>query len=233
MREGGSVTGRRTYYDHESAYRRVLETGGIGWDDVCANPAGDSYLALQAFLAWPGLDQLQGPAALELGCGGGQGAFLLAERGFSVTGVDYSPSAIQLARANAKRLGLPVEFREGDCLTLLGIVDRSMDLVVDNHVYHCIIGAHDRAAFLTCVARVMKPGGLFFSETMSCEGDFDPLVVHADPVTRISTAHTRFWVSVAELLEEYRAAGLEVLYAARRPATDMTGDTLVTYATVR
>lgn len=225
------MSDRRRYYDHESAYQHVLESGGSGWDDFCDNPSNDSYLALQVFLSWPGLDRLEGRDALELGCGGGQGAFLLEQRGFRVTGIDYAPTAIVLARANAVRHGLTAEFQEGDCLTLDGFPDQSKDLVVDNHVFHCIIGAADRAAFLSSIARVLKPGGLFFSETMSCEGTLDPDVVKFDPHTRVSPSHSRFWVSEAELRNEYRHAGLRVLWSVRRAASDGTGDTIVTYAT--
>src|SRR5438128_10839827 len=93
--------GRRTYYDHEDAYRQVVERGGTGWDDCCANTANDSYRDLMAFLVWPGLANLPGRRVLEIGCGGGQAALVLAGKGFTVTGVDFAPSAIAIARANA------------------------------------------------------------------------------------------------------------------------------------
>ncbi len=53
----------------------------------------------------------------------------------------------------------------GNCLAL-ELPAASFDLAVDNHVLHCIVGA-DRARFLREVARVLRPGGLFFSDTMS------------------------------------------------------------------
>jgi 2-polyprenyl-3-methyl-5-hydroxy-6-metoxy-1,4-benzoquinol methylase len=158
----------RTYYDHEPAYQRIAAAGGSGWDDLFPDQVFDSYGALDAFLASP----LAPPAgrALDLGCGGGQVSRKLAARGFAVTGVDYSPTAIALARAHTSELG--VEYMEGDCLDLVALASGSFDLVIDNHVLHCVIGA-DRGRFLAEVARVLRDGGVFFSETMSREGDLD------------------------------------------------------------
>jgi SAM-dependent methyltransferase len=50
------------------------------------------------------------PSALDMACGAGRHALLLAERGFRVVGVDLSPSLIELARASAKQRGVEVEF---------------------------------------------------------------------------------------------------------------------------
>ena len=56
----------------------------------------------------------------------------------------------------------------------------SCDLAVDNHVLHCII-CDDRARFLLEVARVLRPGGLLFSESMSREGPVDFEQLGFDP----------------------------------------------------
>lgn len=43
--------GRRVYYDHEPAYRRIAARGGCGWDDRSDDSDEDSYLGLDAFIA--------------------------------------------------------------------------------------------------------------------------------------------------------------------------------------
>jgi SAM-dependent methyltransferase len=58
--------------------------------------------------------ELEPGRALDLACGEGQNAIWLAERGWSVRGVDYSPVAIAKARARAERDGVEVEFIEDD-----------------------------------------------------------------------------------------------------------------------
>ena len=52
--------------------------------------------------------------ALDLGCGEGGDALWLAERGWSVTAVDISPTALSRARAEAERRGVTVDWVEQD-----------------------------------------------------------------------------------------------------------------------
>jgi SAM-dependent methyltransferase len=146
--------------------------------------------------------------------------------------VDYSMTAIHLAECNAREAGLSVHFSEGDCRTLDDFESEGMDLVIDNHVLHCLIGAPDRMSLLRSVYRVLKPGGIFFSETMSCEGGFDAEAVEADPSTRIARSHTRFWVSQSELRGELAAVGFEILQQSLSEPVDASGGSvdIVTYA---
>jgi SAM-dependent methyltransferase len=67
---------------------------------------------------------------LELGCGDGRDAIFLAQHGFDVTGVDFSPAAIEMGRVKAREAGLVVTFIEDD-LTNLQHVNDTFDLLVD------------------------------------------------------------------------------------------------------
>ncbi len=53
-------------------------------------------------------------SALDLGCGTGNNALMLAERGWRVHGVDWSEQAIRLATEEADRRGLDVSFEVAD-----------------------------------------------------------------------------------------------------------------------
>lgn len=216
-----------TYYDHEPAYRRIADAGGTGWDDLYADRPTSSYAAIDHFLASQVSSPLPPPPcdAIDLGCGGGQVALRLAARGHRVTGVDFSPTAIALARTNAA--GVPITFLEGDCLAL-ALPDASFDLAIDNHVLHCLLG-DDRARFLREIHRVLRPGGLLFSDTMSREGDFDPASVSCDPVTFTSTRGNRYWTSGPELDALLAATGF-VIESRHRRSNTLHGDSLIRVA---
>lgn len=225
--------GRRTYYDHEGLYRRIVAGGGVGWDELPGNNSSDSYAAVEEFLNSPfaaflGADR----TALDLGCGGGQVAMMFAKRGCITHGIDFSQTAVSLAKDNALKAGLFIDFSEGDCLTLKSFADCSMDIVADNHVWHCIVDRQDRRAFLQAAYRVLKRGGLIFSETMTREGDFSPSAMDADPRTFIARHHNRYWVARAEAMEEMKSVGFEIFYERLKPQVDApgVGELLIIYA---
>ncbi|MFZ0487191.1 MAG: class I SAM-dependent methyltransferase [Arenicellales bacterium] len=57
-------------------------------------------------------------SALDLGCGRGQWAVTLAQRGWSVTAVDLVPRALEAARTRARAAGVDVLFLQGDVTRL-------------------------------------------------------------------------------------------------------------------
>jgi len=59
-----------------------------------------------------------GDRVLDIGCGTGEHALYLAERGSAVTGVDGAPTAIKKAQGKAKQRGLEVSFEVADALKL-------------------------------------------------------------------------------------------------------------------
>lgn len=223
----------RVYYDHEPVYRRIAASGGRGWDDRFPGEDQGSYLALDWFKESDFCPKSpQSLRVLDLGCGGGQGAMRLAGPGFQVSGVDFSETAIELAKRNAVDAGLLINFTVGDCLKLSQFADGEFDVVVDNHVLHCVIGLADREAFLQTARRVLKVGGIFFSETMSAEGEIDMQAFSIDPLTRIDAQGTRYWVTACELQAELRSSGFEILYQEfrKQPEHPPPGDSIVTVA---
>lgn len=103
--------------------------------------------------------------AIDLGCGAGGVSHELAEAGFAVTGVDFSPVALAKARAAAERRGLGPErvtFVAGD-LTAGHVpgVEGPFDLLVDYGTLDDLpeAGRHAMARYITGLAR---PGSRFF-----------------------------------------------------------------------
>ena len=69
---------------------------------------------------------------LDVGTGPGFLAILMAEAGFEVTALDFSPSMLEKAEENAKREGVSIRFMEGDAMNLPfeeefdGIISRNL-----------------------------------------------------------------------------------------------------------
>jgi SAM-dependent methyltransferase len=74
--------------------------------------------------------RIQPCRAIDLGSGTASNVIYLARHGFGVTGVDFSPAAIEMGRARAREAGVEVTFIEDD-LTNLRQVNDTFDLLVD------------------------------------------------------------------------------------------------------
>jgi len=100
---------------------------------------------------------------LDVGCGGGLLAEELARAGFAVTGIDPAPETIETARAHASasRLSIVYETGAGEHLPF---PDASFD-----HVTCCDVLEHvdDVDRVIAEIARVLRPGGLFFYDTIN------------------------------------------------------------------
>jgi SAM-dependent methyltransferase len=97
---------------------------------------------------------------LEIGCGSGYGAVLLARlRPKSYLGIDLMPEQIQLAR---QRPGLPrAEFRVMDAAEMADVAEASKDCVVVFGILHHV--PKWREVLREC-HRVLRPGGRLFLE---------------------------------------------------------------------
>ena len=116
-RDSQSVTSRRFY---DLLYRR-----GAPWE---GGPRDELVDLVRAGRLAPHADRRR---ALDVGCGAGANALFLAESGFEVTGVDFSPVALAKARSAAEARGLTnAMFVEADLLGDVA-VDGPIDLVVD------------------------------------------------------------------------------------------------------
>ena len=96
-----------------------------------------------------------GADVLEYGCGAGSSAFLLAERGARVTGIDISPERIRRATEEARARKLEdVSFRVMNA-EQLEFEDNTFDLICGTSIVHHL-DLHRSSAEL---ARTLKPTG--------------------------------------------------------------------------
>ena len=96
---------------------------------------------------------------LEIGCGAGNNLWFAAREGFSVTGIDASPSAIEYARQRFAKEELNGDFHLGD-FTQLPFEDNSFDLVVERAAIVCC-GLSVGQQAVDEVRRVLHPQGRF------------------------------------------------------------------------
>jgi len=99
--------------------------------------------------------------AIDLGCGTGANAVFLAEHGFAVTGVDFSPVALAKAARAAEAAGVEVVFVDADLteLPVSGIVGQ-FDLAVDYGTLDDL-RASRRCEMARTIAALVRPGGAF------------------------------------------------------------------------
>jgi methyl halide transferase len=99
-------------------------------------------------------------AVLVPGCGTGHDARAWAKAGFSVTGCDLAPSAIQISREKTAAAGLSIEFLQADFLR--DSPPRQFDWVFE-HTLFCAIDPEQRPDYVAAVLRWLKPGGSYLA----------------------------------------------------------------------
>jgi 2-polyprenyl-3-methyl-5-hydroxy-6-metoxy-1,4-benzoquinol methylase len=97
--------------------------------------------------------------AIDLGCGAGAESVYLAGKGFAVTGVDRSPTAIELARGSAEAAGVEVNFVQDD-LTNLRHTAGTFDLLVDFGVLNDLNQAQ-RELYMSNLLPLTRPGSRY------------------------------------------------------------------------
>lgn len=106
---------------------------------------------------------------LEVGCGSGANLWMLARENFNVYGLDLSEESLKLCRQMLKMYNVDADLRAGD-MTTLPYETSSFDVIVDVFSSYCL-NEKQNQKFISDAARVLKPGGFFFSYTPSKASD--------------------------------------------------------------
>lgn len=229
------------YYEmHEIVYRRLQNEGVLSWDKSktfdevwlhSTNIFLDKFLSKRE-ISFDGLQML------DLGTGTGTSALFAAKQGATAVGVEISSSAISIAKDNAKKLDLNIEFIVGDVLELE--LNRKFDLIVDSTILHCIVGLEDRKKFYDAVRRHMNEKSFFMVNTMIASEDMSSrfprehflfqdnilwsLGISEIPERKIIDGKSYFphrtLLSESKQLEEFKQNGFEVIEMEKVSETD-------------
>jgi len=93
--------------------------------------------------------------AIVLGCGSGTNAIYLAGKGFEVTGVDVSPSALAIAAEKARKAKVEVEWVLADAAAIPKL--EPYDLIFDRGCYHHIC-QYNSPGYVEALRRLSRPG---------------------------------------------------------------------------
>ncbi len=151
--------------DLDDAYMRLRADGFLGWGGPDAARRIEGWKKVLARLTKEGWLPEPPARVHELGCGNGILSFLVAERGYSITGTDLSWQAVDWARERFARAGLNGYFYCGDVCAMPMIEDGALEVVIDGNCIHCLFGEDRRRCFRE-VRRVLAGDGTFVVSSM-------------------------------------------------------------------
>ena len=160
--------------------------------------------------------------ALDLACGEGRNAVWLAERGWQVTGVDFSDVAIEKARELAAARGVEGEWLAAD-LADYRAEPRAFDLVL---VFYFQVPDELRRLVLRAAAEAVADGGTFLLVAHDSDNLAEGYGGPRDP---------RLLYTAADVVSDLDGTGLEVERAERveRPAETPDGERIALDALAR
>jgi 2-heptyl-1-hydroxyquinolin-4(1H)-one methyltransferase len=136
---------------------------------------------------------------LDAGCGEAATALYLAERGVTTVGLDQSPTAIELARAEAARRGLTnASFDVADISAFTGY-DGRFGTIVDSTLFHSM-PVELRDGYQQSIVRAAASGASYFVLV------FDRNSMAAGPANPVTEAELREVVSKYWVIDDVRPA---------------------------
>lgn len=185
---------------HERVYRELKKSGSQGW-------GGSSFT--KRIRGWEEqldkifkLIQLSGNRVLELGSGAGDVSLRVAHRGYHVTGVEISPTAVEWAKQKAEEDNLKIKFICQSVADRTILDGEKFDLIIDGNCLHCLFD-EDRVAFYDNMERLTNLDGyVFISSAISSNED--------EETPKISPIK-RCFVNRESIVEELRKRGFGLL----------------------
>ncbi len=150
-------------------HEQALRDNRARWDELVPIHARSAFYDLDGFKAGKcalrplevaELGDVAGRSLLHLQCHFGLDTLSWARRGATVTGVDFSESAIALARSLAAELGIDARFVCTDLNDLPAALAGEFDVVFTS--YGAICWLPDLTRWAEVIGHFLKPGGTFY-----------------------------------------------------------------------
>jgi 2-heptyl-1-hydroxyquinolin-4(1H)-one methyltransferase len=184
-------------FEFESAYRGEVAQFGEG-----VRPPWSLGQPQPELAALIDAGQFHGDV-LDVGCGEAAISLYLAQRGYTVVGLDLSPTAVELARHEAAARGLTnVSFQVADIGSFEQYPTGSegrFGTIVDSTLFHSI-PMHAREGYQQAIVRGAAPAASYFVLA------FDKAAIPDGPVNAVTAAELQSVVGKHWLIDEIRPA---------------------------
>ena len=148
---------------------QFLQTNKSSWDQRTEIHKDSSFYDVEGFMSGKtslnaielnALGDVRGKSLLHLQCHFGQDTLSWARLGAKVTGADFSPKAVALARSLNDQLGMEATFVESNVLELDKNLQGQFDIVFTSYGVVGWLPSLDEWARV--ISHFLKPGGIFY-----------------------------------------------------------------------
>jgi SAM-dependent methyltransferase len=138
-------------------------------------PSSVRPLPSKPLLLYSELLNLRSPGrVLDAGCGNGRNSIYLAQLGWTVDSVDFSPAALSRLRQDSldQTAAERIRLHEIALIPPFPFEDNSFDLALDSYVLCHFDDPVFKADYRDELLRVIRPGGFLFSSLFSVEDEY-------------------------------------------------------------
>lgn len=191
-------------------WEELYRSNSVAWDLKTPTPAFIDLLDSEYFL--------NKKKMLVVGCGYGYDAIEAAKKGFIVTALDFSETAIEFAKTLSEKEKVSVNFLVEDFFNLNDSFLNSFEIIFD-YVTYCAIDPARRKEYADKISQLLKPEGLFAIILFPVENRVGgpPFAVDVNEATNFFSEKLELIISTDKINSIKPRKGREFLQIYRKP----------------